>query len=100
MPAQPQRRRLKFLVAGGILAALALTGLGAALGGMFSNTALSVPFIVPIYQIETESNGHHGSLLNLQLGQPGVPQGPIPVDVDGDLLPDVEVAVNLIDSSC
>src|SRR6187551_399618 len=54
---------------------------------------------VPVYEIEADGGPdytHHASLLNLQLGQPGAPQAPTPVDVDGDLLPDVTVAVNLI----
>ena len=54
---------------------------------------------VPVYEIEADGGpnySHHASLLNLNLGQPGVPQAPIPVDTDGDLLPDVYVSVNLI----
>ncbi|MDT4940054.1 MAG: hypothetical protein QOJ34_143, partial [Pseudonocardiales bacterium] len=56
-------------------------------------------FPVPVYQIVADGGpgySHHASLLNLPLGQPGVPQAPMPVDVDGDLLPDVTVAVNLV----
>ena len=46
------------------------------------------------------SGTHTASLLNLPVGQPGVaPQPPNPVDVDGDLIPDVLVSVNLIDAA-
>ena len=65
-----------------------------AIGQMLPARAFPVPPVV--YEIESESNGHHASLLNLPVGQPGVVQAPIPVDVDGDLIPDVLVSVNLV----
>ena len=59
-----------------------------------------VPLPIPVYEIESVSGTHKASLLNLPVGQPGVlPQAPIPVDVDGDLFPDVLVSVNLIDAA-
>ncbi len=82
---------------GGPLLALLVLGL-AFVGSFFRPTfknAVAIP--LPVYEIEAFSNGHRASLLNLPLGQPGVlPQAPIPVDVDGDLLPDITVAVNLL----
>ena len=65
----------------------------------FKTKRTAIPLPLPVYDIESVSNGHKASLLNLKLGQPGVlPQAPIPVDVDGDLIPDVLVAVNLIET--
>ncbi|WP_436794815.1 OmpL47-type beta-barrel domain-containing protein [Actinospongicola halichondriae] len=58
----------------------------------------AVPFPILAYEIEAVSDGHTATLLNLPLPNVGAPQAPIPVDVDGDLLPDVEVGVNLIDA--
>src|SRR5205085_11023624 len=75
---------------------LAFVGLVA---GQFMNAApaSAVPVPVLVYQVDAYSNGHHASLLNLPIGQPGVaPQVPTPVDTDGDLIPDVTVAVNLV----
>jgi hypothetical protein len=80
-------------------AALLLLTVGGILAGLRFFGAEAVPVLDPIYQIETVSNGHRGSLLNLRMGQPGVPQVPTPMDVDGDLLSDILVAVNLIDVS-
>jgi hypothetical protein len=83
------------------LAAAVLTTLGIALAlGLFGEgprmqRAVYVP--LPLYSIEATSGSHHASLLNLPLGQPGAPVAPMPVDVDGDLLPDVTVSVNLVD---
>lgn len=58
----------------------------------------AVPFPDLLYRIDATSNGHTASVLNLGIGYPGALQAPIPVDVDGDLLPDVTVAVNLLDT--
>ncbi len=58
--------------------------------------AQAFPFPDLVYEIEAVSGSHHASLLNLPIGQPGVPQAPIPVDVDGDIIPDVLVSVNLV----
>ncbi len=74
---------------------LALVGL---IAGQFMTAApaSAVPVPVLVYQVESTSNGHQASLLNLPIGQPGVLQAPTPVDIDGDLIPDVTVAVNLV----
>ncbi|HVT77064.1 MAG TPA: hypothetical protein VHD87_08545, partial [Acidimicrobiales bacterium] len=83
------------------ITAAVLTTLGIALAlGMLGDgprlkRALFVP--LPLYSIDAVSGSHHASLLNLPLGQPGAPVAPMPVDVDGDLLPDVAVSVNLVD---
>ncbi len=80
----------------GILMALAFGGGSKA----HLKPAFAVPVPIPVYEIEADGGpnySHHASLLNLKLGQPGVlPQVPMPVDTDGDLLPDVTVAVNLV----
>ena len=76
---------------------LALLGLGAVIGQLATEGAAhAIPIPVLVYQIDAFSGTHHASLLNLPVGQPGVPQVPIPVDINGDLLPDVTVAVNLV----
>ncbi|HVV36482.1 MAG TPA: hypothetical protein VHC63_07735 [Acidimicrobiales bacterium] len=83
------------------ITAAILTTLGIALAlGMLGDgprlkRAVYVP--LPLYSIDAVSGSHHASLLNLPLGQPGAPVAPMPVDVDGDLLPDVAVSVNLVD---
>ncbi|CAN5741953.1 hypothetical protein BH20ACT2_BH20ACT2_10730 [soil metagenome] len=79
-----------------VIAGAVLLGLGVPRLLDTERTAIPVPLAV--YEIESVSNGHTASLLNLPLGQPGVPQAPIPVDIDGDLLPDVTAAVNLINA--
>lgn len=53
---------------------------------------------LPVYEIEGESNAREFRLPNLPLPYVGAPQVPVPVDINGDLLPDVSVAVNLIDA--
>ncbi|MBA2280243.1 MAG: hypothetical protein H0W25_03275 [Acidimicrobiia bacterium] len=58
----------------------------------------SIPFPMPIYEIEAVSGNHHASILNLPLPYVGAPQVPIPVDINGDLLPDVTASVNLINA--
>src|SRR5580704_17443102 len=76
---------------------VALATVGVARGLLASEgSAHGVPIPVPVYSIDAFSGTHHASLLNLPIGQPGVPDAPIPVDINGDLLPDVTVAVNLI----
>jgi hypothetical protein len=84
------------MVSGPILVVLVALYLLGATHINFKRTA-SIPVPVPVYEIDAVSGSHHASLLNLPLGQPGVAQLPVPVDVDGDLVPDVTVAVNLID---
>lgn len=58
---------------------------------------VATPIFLPVYEIEAQSGPCTASLGNLGMGQPGVLQVPMPVDVDCDLLPDVLVSVNLID---
>src|SRR5207237_8526733 len=93
LPFAPTHRRR--VLAGGML--MALAGL---LGGLVwvalgQRPARAIPVPLPVYSIDAVSGSHHASLLNLPIGQPGVAQVPIPVDVAGDLIPDVTVAVNL-----
>jgi hypothetical protein len=62
--------------------------------------------LVPVYDIEARSlakgsnppQERNASILGLGIGNIGALQAPVPVDVDGDLLPDVEVAVNLVNA--
>ena len=77
----------------GVAACLALLG-GRAVFQLGEQRAQAVPS--PIYQIIAKSGSFEASLLNLKMGNPGVPQVPMPVDVDGDNLPDVTVAVNIV----
>lgn len=60
--------------------------------------AAFTPIFLPVYEIESVSGNHHASILNLPLPYVGAPQVPVPVDINGDLLPDVTFAVNLIDA--
>lgn len=91
------RREVFSLVCLAALAVPALASLLAALTVALRTRPTAVPLPLPVYEIESVSGNHRASLLNLPLGQPGVlPQAPIPVDIDGDLLPDVTVAVNLV----
>jgi hypothetical protein len=76
--------------------ATAITAAVGLLGVLWIVRASGVPVLNPIYQIETESNGYKASL-PLNLGQPGVPVLPRPVDVNGDGIFDIQVAVNLVD---
>ncbi|MGH9138960.1 MAG: hypothetical protein ACRD0G_18265, partial [Acidimicrobiales bacterium] len=80
-----------------VVVLVAAVGLGTALG-LLARPADAQAVPSPVYDIIATSNGHTASLLNLPLGQPGAIQAPVPVDVDGDLLPDVTVAVNLVDA--
>src|SRR5579885_1866783 len=79
-----------------LAAAFALSVVGSLFSTLDHPQKASIPFPNPVYQIKATSGSHTASLLNLPIGQPGVPQVPVPVDVDGDLLPDVTVAVNLV----
>ncbi|MGH2728008.1 MAG: hypothetical protein ACRDKS_13635, partial [Actinomycetota bacterium] len=74
---------------------LAAYGGLAVLGEMFI-PANAIPVPLPVYEIEAVSGTHQVKLIG-NLGYPGALEAPIPVDVDGDLLPDVLVSVNLID---
>ena len=96
MRSRRRQRRIGFgLLAAGPVLTIALT-LIAAVSPLRPTSAGAIPVPLPVYAIESVSNGHTASLLNLPIGQPGVIQAPIPVDIDGDLIPDVTVAVNLI----
>jgi hypothetical protein len=77
--------------------AIAFTGALSLLGLLWVTRASGVAILNPVYQLETVSNGHESSL-PLQLGQPGVPAVPRPVDVNGDLISDVIVVVNVVDA--
>lgn len=89
-------RRHRALSAAGVGLAAAAALLTS--GPMLRAERAAVPAPLPYYEIESVSNGYTASLLNLPLGQPGAFQAPVPVDIDGDLLPDVTVAVNLINA--
>ncbi|MEY2571002.1 MAG: hypothetical protein QOE63_1352, partial [Acidimicrobiaceae bacterium] len=65
----------------------------------FGGRRIGVPVPLAIYEIEATSGTHQAHLLNLPVAPLGVVGLPIPVDVDGDLLPDVTVAVNLVNVS-
>ncbi|MGH9137350.1 MAG: OmpL47-type beta-barrel domain-containing protein [Acidimicrobiales bacterium] len=95
----PSHRRAAISVAvaaGGILLALAmLFGRG---GQSLDARRIATPVPLPVYEIEAVSGGHQARLLNLPLPYVGAPQVPVPVDINGDLLPDVTVSVNLINA--
>ncbi len=88
-------KQRRSLVIGGLAAAT--VGVAAGLWAA-SRPSAAIPMISPTYEIHATSGSHEASLLNLPVGMLGVPQVPTPVDVDGDLLPDVTVGVNLIDA--
>ena len=90
----------RFIGLGSLLLA-AVVGVILLLGGggkSFRMQKTFTPIFLPVYEIEAVSNGHTARLLNLPLNHVGVPQAPIPVDINGDLLPDVTVGVNLINA--
>lgn len=91
------RRRLVAALALALGVAVALLAL---LGGSrrLDVERIAVPVPLPVYEIEAVSNGREARLLNLPLPNVGAPQVPIPVDINGDLLPDVTVSVNLINA--
>ncbi|HVU74031.1 MAG TPA: hypothetical protein VHE83_13790 [Mycobacteriales bacterium] len=81
------------------LAGLGVAAFLATLGAVFllwNTPARAIPIPPVTYSIIGSSGNHQISLLNLPIGQVGTYQAPIPVDVDGDLLPDVQVSVNLV----
>ncbi|MGH9273833.1 MAG: hypothetical protein ACRDZU_04220, partial [Acidimicrobiales bacterium] len=78
-------------------AAILLAVLGGLTAAQYRTQPTAVPFPVPVYQIEASSGSCTGSIANLGIGYVGTLQAPMPVDVNCDLLPDVLVAVNLID---
>ena len=77
--------------------AVALTAVVSVLGLLWLVRASGVPVISPVYQIETVSNGYSFSL-PLNMGRPGVPAVPRPIDVNHDGIQDVIVAMNLVDA--
>src|SRR5580692_11036957 len=78
-----------------VLAVLAAIAVGTFLG-LRATTAQGFPIPPLTYSIITTSGTHHASILNLPVGAVGTYEAPIPVDVNGDLLPDVLVSVNLV----
>ncbi|MEY2470514.1 MAG: hypothetical protein QOF21_3212, partial [Actinomycetota bacterium] len=91
-------RRLGFVLFGAPTILSFLMAFVGILAGQLMNAtpASAVPVPLPVYEIEAVSGTCKASLLNLKLGQPGVIQAPIPVDINCDLIPDVTVAVNLV----
>jgi hypothetical protein len=81
-----------------LAAAAALLAGGRAPWHVDADPAAQVFLPVPLYQVEAVSGSHTARLLNLPLPVVGLPQIPTPVDVNGDLLPDVTVSVNLINA--
>ncbi len=71
--------------------------LGGISAARYRTQPTAIPFPVPVYQIEASSGACTGSIANLGIGYVGTLEAPMPVDVNCDLLPDVLVAVNLID---
>ena len=92
----PVRHPWLWLVAGVLIAAAVFQARATVDISGAQRTA--VPFPDLLYDIEARSGSHNASILNLGIGYQGALQAPIPVDVDGDLLPDVTVAVNLLDT--
>src|SRR5688500_5236815 len=82
------------LLLGAAILLAVLAGLTAA---PYRTQPTAIPFPVPVYQIEASSGSCTGSIANLGIGYVGTLEAPMPVDVNCDLLPDVLVAVNLID---
>src|SRR5690348_15523317 len=78
-------------------AVLAFALLGGQAMTSFGSHRASIPFPSLVYRIEATSGTHTASILNLPIGYVGALQAPVPVDVDGNLIPDVEVSVNLVD---
>ena len=80
-----------------VLVLIAALGLGGRLADRwFDREMIAVPVPLPVYEIEAVSGGHRATLLGLPIAPLGAVGVPIPVDVNGDLLPDVTVAVNLV----
>lgn len=86
-------RQLSVFVVVGLCLAL-LGGMGAV---RLLTTPTAVPYLLPVYDIEAVSGDCEASIANTGIGWVGAPQVPVPVDVDCDLLPDITVAVNLVD---
>ncbi|HET7488736.1 MAG TPA: hypothetical protein VFJ85_12465 [Acidimicrobiales bacterium] len=87
-------RRPWLLAFAGVLLAIAV--FGRPTSDVSGATKASIPFPSLTYDIEATSGTHTASILNLGIGYLSTLQAPMPVDVDGDLLPDVTVAVNLV----
>ena len=77
--------------------AVGLALIGGFTASRYRTEPASTPFPVPVYQVESKSGSCTGSIANLGIGYVGTLEAPTPVDVNCDLLPDVFVAVNLID---
>ncbi|MEY2571418.1 MAG: hypothetical protein QOE63_1768, partial [Acidimicrobiaceae bacterium] len=94
-------RRPRVVGAGALLFAAAATLLMLLLGNhsFGSKRSAYIPAFLPVYEIEATSGTHVAHLLNLPLNNVGViPNVPTPVDINGDLLPDVTVGVNLVNA--
>jgi hypothetical protein len=87
-------RRLPLPVLLGLAAALAI---GGGVAYKLRPQPAAIPFPLPVYNIEATSGSCNASIANLGIGYVGAIQAPMPVDVTCDLLPDVLVAVNLVD---
>lgn len=87
-------RRVLVLLA----AATGLAGLLAGAAVMLRDPRPTVAVLSPVYQIEWTSGSNSSTSAPFGIGQPGVPQVPVPVDVDKDLVPDVLVSVNLVNA--
>ena len=80
------------------LAVLVGLALGATGYSSFHEKKIAIPFPDLVYGIEAQSGGHSASIANLKIGYVGALQAPVPVDVNGDLIPDVLVSVNLVNT--
>jgi hypothetical protein len=78
-----------------VIAVLAVLAVGTMLA-FRQDKAHGIPIPPLTYSVIAVSGSHTASLLNLPVGQPGTYEAPTPVDVNGDLLPDVLVSVNLV----
>ncbi len=79
-----------------LLAATVLLALVAGHASQHAERRIGVPVPLLVYEVEATSGTHHATLLNLGIAPLGVVPLPTPVDVDRDLIPDVTVAINLV----
>ena len=80
----------------GLLVCLAILLGGILNAGLREEERIGVPVPLLVYEIEAVSGNHRATLLNLGITPVGVVPLPMPVDVNGDLLPDVTVALGLV----
>jgi hypothetical protein len=82
----------------GVLLGLAVLLAGLLNAGLrYEQDRIGIPVPLLVYRVEAVSGTHHASILNLGIAPIGVVPVPTPIDIDGDLLPDVTVALNLVD---